>query len=175
MNFVFLWVMEVWTQWVPCKLNVTPEDESMNAMGATYFGHHLLCTCPIVFICPWPSEIWNLFLKYIGHSCEMWGANSICVNLYWAIDTFLERPDTCPWLTFFNERLACKEDGKLINVKERKRKDNNGQHMIFRKTMTGYPRSVTMKDRRPPLTQGDREVKTWNHKALHTSRQPAQR
>ena len=44
--------MEVWTQWVLCKVNVTP------------FGHHLLCTCPIAFILPWPSEKWNLFLKW---------------------------------------------------------------------------------------------------------------
>ena len=31
MNFIFLRVMEVWTQWVPCKVYVTPE-------GVTYFA-----------------------------------------------------------------------------------------------------------------------------------------
>ena len=151
--------MKVWTQWVSLT------------SGVTYFARAPLCS---YVHDPQKYEIYFLNILVTVAKCEV-RANSICVNLYWAIDTFLERPDTCPWFTFFNERLACKEDGKLINVKERKRKGNNGQHMIFRKTMTGYPRSVTMNDRRPPLTQGDREVKTWNHKTLHTSRQPAQR
>ena len=44
-------VMEVWTQWFPCKVNMTPLSLHM----------------PIAFILPWPSEKWNLFLKYPPH------------------------------------------------------------------------------------------------------------
>ena len=54
MNFIFLRFTEVWKQRVPCKLNVTP------------FGHHLFCTWSVVFILPWTSEKWNLFLKWIS-------------------------------------------------------------------------------------------------------------
>ena len=49
----FLMFIKVWTQWVPCKVNLTP------------FNRYLLCAGSIAFIIPWTSEKWNLFLKYI--------------------------------------------------------------------------------------------------------------
>ena len=54
----FLRFMEVWTQWVPCKVNVTPFRCHL------LFGRHLLSMWPIAFILPWTSEKWNLFLKW---------------------------------------------------------------------------------------------------------------
>ena len=46
MNFIFLQFMEVWTQRVPCKVNVTPEYErngsraklTWRPSGVTYFA-----------------------------------------------------------------------------------------------------------------------------------------
>ena len=51
MNFIFLTFIKVWTQWVLCKVYVTP------------FGCHLLCMRSIAFILWWMSEKWNLFLN----------------------------------------------------------------------------------------------------------------
>ena len=54
----FLRFIEEWTQWVPCKVNVVP------------FGHHLLCTGPVVFILRWTSEKSFVALAIqLAHTC----------------------------------------------------------------------------------------------------------
>ena len=47
-KFLVLTFIEVWTQWVPCKINVTT------------FGRHVLYTRPIAFILQWMSEKSNV-------------------------------------------------------------------------------------------------------------------
>ena len=71
MNFIFLRVMEEWTQWVPCKDNVC----------------HLLCTCPIAFILPWLSEKWNLFLKCFVKYVILFARVFVLQKPYWTSDS----------------------------------------------------------------------------------------
>ena len=62
-NFIFLTFIEVWTQWVPCKVNMMPFGHHLLCMGPIAFIQ--LCMGPIAFILQWMSEKWNLFLKYL--------------------------------------------------------------------------------------------------------------
>ena len=55
------------------KFDFSEDHGSMNAMGHVQSkwwaeGRHLLCTCPIGFILPWPSEKWNSSYIYFRNN-----------------------------------------------------------------------------------------------------------